>query len=544
MPGPAQTGNGCNVDESVQVYNDCNFLKFVWTSGDDSGRVDYFNKKNVTIQQTNTNEFWIRDNDHTLYLKYSEIDTTQPTDHTTQNEFIDILLKWACLEGQVDDGTPQVISKHCVNLFHAQYRYDLQPLLFNTYIGTTDASPLNGAPTIEHRTTTSAAVYLDTTVSTNTDLVNNQHLIYQTKAYMPYQADSRMYVVIGATIRTTLAVQHNIARIGYFDDKDDKDVAADIGGSGIFYELRADGLMYACIRTYDSLGDTQTDTCIVQSDWNLDQMDGTGASLYNLDFTKAQLYAFEIEMNSSRIRLGFVVKGNVIWAHQFVNVNVVSEPQLFNYSLPIRMELINSGPSPLDCDNILPSEVTGNASMEIYSTSADLCGNLNPSPDAYQTNPFNYCINSQIDCATILHQSGDHRPLIAIRLDPTKSRGTIWPNQIDIDNETGVMVLWRLILNPGGLTPTWSSVSPNSFAQVSTVDNSVTIIDDTEFNSSVVLACGYMSTTFTKNVSDIFKNFGLHASIDGATPDVLALTVEYVRGSARVRGTLSWVETK
>jgi len=549
----------CNVDQSVSFYNQCNFLKICWGTGtdevsdpftydiasDDAGRCDYINKKNMTVQQTNPDEFWIRDNDHTIYLKYSEISILQPTDHTTQDQFINILLKWACLEDNADDGTPQVISTHCVNLFQAQYRYDLQPLLFNTSIDTTDGvSPLNGVPTIEHRTTTSAAVYLDTTVSTDTDLVNNQHTIYQTKAYMPYQADSRMFVVVGATMRTVLAVQHNVARIGYFDDKNDKDVAADIGGSGIFYELRADGLMYACIRTYDSSGDVQTDTCVVQSDWNLDQMDGTGASLYNLDFTKAQLYAFEIEMNSSRIRLGFVVKGNVVWAHQFVNVNVVSEPQLFNYSLPIRMELINSGPIPATLGAPLAAELQEAAAMEIYSTSADLCGNLNNSDESLQSNPFNYCINSKLDCAAVLHTLNDHRPLVAIRLDPTKSRATIWPKQIDIDNETGAMVLWRLILNPTGLTPGWTSVGPNSFAQYSTSDNDVTIGVSGESDSSVILACGYMSTTFTKDVSNLFKTFGLHTTIDGNTPDVLALTVEYVRGSARVRGTMSWVETK
>ena len=83
-----------------------------------------------------------------------------------------------------------MISKHCVNLFHAQFRYDLQPLLFNTLI---EAD--NGTPTIVHATTPSTAVYIDTTVSTDTDLVNTQHAVFQTKAYMPYQADSRMFIV-------------------------------------------------------------------------------------------------------------------------------------------------------------------------------------------------------------------------------------------------------------------------------------------------------------------------------------------------------------
>jgi hypothetical protein len=559
MPGPANTGNGCNVDESVQVYNECNFLKFVWLSGNESGRVDYFAKKNITIQQTNTGNFWIRDNAHTLYLKYTEIDSTQPTDHTTQDQFINKLLNWICLEDQNDPASASTDSfgrqrtAHCNNVFHSQYRYDLQPLLFNTLITNTDgvADPTDGVDTSYTKTgdvgtvaqsvTPTPAVYLNTYfpgedgAGTTFPYPSDQVAIYQTKTYMPFQADSTMYVVIGATMRTVLAVDYNTARLGYYDDANNKDVSADIGGSGVFFEMDPAGAVSAGIRNFVS--GAQADTLVAQADWNLDQMDGTGASTDNIDFTKPQLYCFEIEMSSSRIRLGFNVNGGIVWAHQFVNYNTTDENQLFNYSLPIRAELINSSPGG---DTI----VQGSGEMRVYSTSADVCGNSNGSDGALQSNPFNYCVNSQIDCATILHSSGEHRPLIAIRLDPTKSRGIVWPKQIDVDNETGVMVLWRLILNPGGLTPTWNAVSVNSFAQYSTVDNSVTITEDTESNSSVVLACGYMSTTFTKDVSDIFKNFGLHSSIDGIVPDVLALTVEHVRGAARVRGTMSWVETK
>jgi hypothetical protein len=515
----------CNVDQSVQIYNECNYYKFVWTSGDDTGRIDYIPKKDAVLQQVNTDEFWIRSEDHTLYLKYSEIDQTQPTDHTTQDQLMNILLRWACIDDSNDPGDTGKDSfgrtrvAHCVNLFNAQYRYDAQPLLYNTL--------LTAGGTVAQSTTPAPATYLDTT-TTGSAGANTDRAVFQTKEYLPYQADSTMYVVIGATLRTVKVVPFNTTRLGYFDDANDKNISADIGGSGAFFELDPDGTVYAVLRKF--LSGTQSDVKVAQADWNLDQMDGTGASLVNIDFTKAQLYCFEFEMNSSRVRLGFNINGGVVWAHQFLIYNLLDEPTLFNYTLPIRAEIVNSA-------GLTDTQVAGH--MHIYSESADLCGNTNSSNNGYNSNPFNFCEMSKIDCPAILHTLGDHRPLIAIRMKKTLCRASIWPKRIDIDNETGAMVLWRLILNPTGLTPTWTNVSSNSFAEFSTIDNNVTI-----GSNSVVLACGYTSTTFTKDVEDLFDTFGLHASIDGNTPDVLALTVEYVRGSGRVRGSLSWIETK
>lgn len=524
----------CYVDESVQIYNECNFIKFIWTAGVEVGRVEYFSKKNLSISQINTTEFSIRDGVHLLTLKYTEIDTTQPTDHATMDQLIKKLVNWICLEDKADPADTSIDSfgrqrvSNCVNLFHSQFRYDHQPLLFNIKTSSTNA----GTPTVAQSINPSPAVYLDTT-TTGVAAANDDKALFQTKAYMPYQADSTIYVVVGATLRTALAVDFNVARLGYYDDATDKDVSADIGGSGVYFEMKANGSVYAVIRNF--ISGTQSENEVVQTDWNLDQMDGTGSSGENIDFTKPQLYCFEIEQGSSRIRLGFNINGGIVWAHQFITYNITDESQLFNYSLPIRAELINSATS---------SDVQGAAEMKVYSVSADLCGNINSSDNALQSNPFNYCIHSVPDCALTLMDINDHRPLVAIRLEPTKSRASIWPTQIDVILEVGVIVLWRLILNPGGMTPTWQSVSPNSFAQYSISDQNVTITSSGVTNSSVVLACGYISTTVSRDISNVFKNMGLHSSIDGVNPDVLALTVEYVRGNCKIRGAISWVETK
>jgi len=531
MPGPEQTGNGCNVDQSVEIYNDCNYFKFIWTSGDDNGRIDYIPKLNAVIQKINSDEFWIRDNNHTLYLKYSEISQLIPAGHTTLEQLISLLSTWVCS----DSSSSSTRISTCINLFNAQFRYDDQPILFNNLITQTDE--INGIGgsgyigTVTHNANP-AAVILNTYFPgynpdpPNTPYPSDQLVVFQSKPYMPYQADSIIIITIGGIIRTNKVVDYNIARIGYYDDVNNKDVSADIGGSGVFFQLNADGVLNVGRRTYET--GAQVDIIVPQSSWNLDKLDGIGTSGLTLDITKTQIFYFDLEMNGGRIRYGFNINGTIIYCHEFLISNNLNTSTLFNYSLPIRAELINSSPGI--------EAIQGEAQMEIYSTSVDLCGNSNSIIPSY---PFNYTVNSLIDCPTILNSSGNHRPLIAIRLKPVYSRATIWPKRIDIDSESGAVILWRLILNPTGMTPSWTDVSTKSFAQYSTIDNDVTI-----GNNSIVIASGYMSTLFTSDVQDLFNTYGLHASIDGAIPDVLALTVEFVRGAAKVRGTISWVETK
>jgi len=531
MPGPANIGNGCYVDESVEIYNECNYFKLIWTSGDDAGRIDYIPKSSAIIQATNSNEFFIRDNDHTIYLKYSEISKSVPGGHTNLIQLMNILTGWACID---DPGSTRIST--CVNLFNAQFRYDAQPILFTNLITQTDPTDGVGSSgfigTVAHNVNP-AAVFLNTfypgadPITPFYPYPSDQHVIYQSKPYMPYQADSIIVIRIGAILRTTAIVNYNTARIGYYDDKNDKDIAADIGGSGVFFQLDSDGTVSVGRRTFDT--GTQMDIIVPQSAWNLDKLNGTGSSGYTLNIAKTQIFSFDIEMNGGRIRYGFNIQGNTVYVHQFLVTNTLNEATLFNYSLPVRAELINSSPGG---DGI----IQGAAQMEIYSTSVDLCGNSNSITPSY---PFNYTANSLLDCATILNKTGDHRPLISIRLKPIYARATIWPKRIDIDSETGSVILWRLILNPTGMTPVWADVSTKSFAQYSTNDNVVTI-----GSNSVVIASGYMSTLFTSDVQDLFSTYGLHASIDGILPDVLTLSVEFVRGSAKVRGTVSWIETK
>ena len=96
---------------------------------------------------------------------------------------------------------------------------------------------------------------------------------------------------------------------------------------------------------------TQAKICLVQdliikqSDFNLDRLDGTGPSGYNLDISKMQM----IGMQWSWYGAGFIdfmlrgADGNYVFAHRVRNSNTNTEAYMRTGNMPVRYEVINEG---------------------------------------------------------------------------------------------------------------------------------------------------------------------------------------------------------
>jgi hypothetical protein len=82
------------------------------------------------------------------------------------------------------------------------------------------------------------------------------------------------------------------------------------------------------------------DLRVPQSQWNIDRCDGTGASLYNIDLTKMQMfYADSSWYGAGAIRFGFKNnRGEVIYAHRMPNNNINTEAYMRSGNLPARYE--------------------------------------------------------------------------------------------------------------------------------------------------------------------------------------------------------------
>lgn len=82
------------------------------------------------------------------------------------------------------------------------------------------------------------------------------------------------------------------------------------------------------------------DTRYPQSAWNIDKMDGTGSSLYNLDLTKMQMFYIDFTWyGAGAVRFGFKNnRGEVIYCHRVPNNNVNTEAYMRTGNLVARYE--------------------------------------------------------------------------------------------------------------------------------------------------------------------------------------------------------------
>lgn len=118
-------------------------------------------------------------------------------------------------------------------------------------------------------------------------------------------------------------------RIGLFDDF-----------NGVYFQQSGDGNLSIVLRSNVS-GSIQ-EQIVPQSNWNQDQCNGAGPSLFNLDPTKTQLFTTDFQwLGVGRVRAGFVHDGNTVIAHEFYNSNNKDTVYWSNPSLPIRCEMRN-----------------------------------------------------------------------------------------------------------------------------------------------------------------------------------------------------------
>lgn len=129
-------------------------------------------------------------------------------------------------------------------------------------------------------------------------------------------------------------------RVGMFTDQGTYPSNA---GDGFY--LEADGSTVSVVRRYMTTGAAGAEERISQANWNMDKLDGTGASGVSLDWTKAQHFVVEYQwLGVGTIRYGFETGQNqVVWCHQIVSVNSLSQSWSRTGSLPVRAEIYSTG---------------------------------------------------------------------------------------------------------------------------------------------------------------------------------------------------------
>src|SRR6056300_944125 len=194
---------------------------------------------------------------------------------------------------------------------------NVEPTVIGGGDGSTAYDALTGSGTVTYTSAKS-------TVNLNVTTASGDKVIRQSKRVMSYQPGKSLLILNTFVMN---AQEENLEqRIGTFD-----------ANNGIFFEDTGTG--YQIVRRTYVTG-SAVDNDVAQSSWNGDKLDGTGASGYTLDPTKATIMFTDYEwLGMGSVRVGFIIDGKFIVAHTFLNANNLDTVYMQTANLPVRYEI-------------------------------------------------------------------------------------------------------------------------------------------------------------------------------------------------------------
>ncbi|NBR23320.1 MAG: hypothetical protein EBU08_05995 [Micrococcales bacterium] len=148
----------------------------------------------------------------------------------------------------------------------------------------------------------------------------------------PYQPGKSLLVL--ATFVMDSSTSSNLTqRVGYFNTQ-----------NGVFFQrvgsVNSFVLRSSSTPTPGTPSDVRT---VAQANWNGDKLDGTGASGYTLDVSKAQILFMDFEwLGVGSVRCGFIINGEYIVCHTFNNANDISSVYMTTAILPMGYQIISA----------------------------------------------------------------------------------------------------------------------------------------------------------------------------------------------------------
>jgi hypothetical protein len=400
-------------------------------------------------------------------------------------EFINGLTNLNLLSKNNFDAFGRLRVSQPFTLFDSQNRYAADPS-FDT--------SLTGSGTSTFLTNESAVSLAVTTAS-------GDKVIRQTKRYFPYQPGKSLALLMTFVMAAGKANLRQ--RVGYFDSN-----------NGLFLQRNGTELSFI-IRTYTG-GSADDTRKVVQSAWNGDPLDGSGASGITLDTTKAQILFADFEwLGVGSVRVGFVIDGQYITAHTFDNANEVTSVYMQTATLPLRIEIENT------------------AATASSSSMKQICSTVISEGGYEQTSVERVARRS----TTLTGIGTSFVPLVSIRLASDSLGAVILPKQVRVLPIANGDYEIALVRNA---TLTGASYDTTTFASV---DFDVTA---TAMSGGDIVLNEYATATnqaAAQAQNDLLYNFDMQlgATIAG-TSDVYTLAVRILSGTGSAIGSLAFYD--
>jgi hypothetical protein len=335
---------------------------------------------------------------------------------------------------------------------------------------------------------------------------NNDEVVRETTKVFSYQPGKSLLVMNTFVMGTAKAGLRQ--RIGYYGVDNGYYVERD--GTDVYFVERS------------LITGVATNTRVAQANWNQDKLDGTGPSGLTLDMSKAQILYLDIEwLGLGTVRMGFVINGIFVPAHNFDHANLVTTTYITTASLPLRYEIKNTA---------------GTASA---SKLKQVCSTV-ISEGGYSLNGLQQSIGTPITTPTALATAGTYYPVISLRLKTTRLDAIIILTAASILGVTNnVNYQWRVVGSGTTTGGTWVSAGANSGVEYN--------ITGTSFTGGRILASGYtQGSNQGASTIDILKEalFANQLERNGLTsaPYELTIIAAGSTNSAEIHASFDWEE--
>lgn len=349
-------------------------------------------------------------------------------------------------------------------------------------------------------------------IELNVPTASGEFVIRETTKVFAYQPAKSLLTMNSFVMNESKA--NLVQRVGYFGNE-----------NGMYVELNGDSLNFT---TRSIVSGSIQEQKVNQANWNGDKLDGSGASKFVLDISKAQVLWMDIEwLGVGTVRMGFIINGKFILCHSFHHANLINSTYITTACLPLRYEIRNTG------------------TTSSPSSLKQICSSV-LSEGGYNLNGLQQAVSTPVDTPyNLITTIGRDYPVITIRLKPNKLDAIVILSALSLLPAATANFQWKIIgrgVTSGG-SGTWLSVADDSFVEYKKDADTIT--------GGRVLAAGFISSTNQSSPSvELSKDslFQFQLERNGLTnqPYELTLTVSASAATggnpAKILTSIDWEE--
>jgi hypothetical protein len=317
-------------------------------------------------------------------------------------------------------------------------------------------------------------------------------VLRQSYRSFPYQPGKGLLVL--ATFVMDSSQSLNLTqRVGYYNDD-----------NGVFFQSVAG--VYSFVLRSSVTGVSLDTRTVTQANWNGDQLNGSGASGYTLDPSKAQILWMDFEwLGVGSVRCGFIINGEYITCHTFNNANEITNVYMTTAILPVRYEIKTT------------------TSAVAASMKAICCSVI--SEGGFEQTSIDHVARR----TTILPTIGTtFLPIVSIRLASGRTGAVVLPNRVQVLPTTSQNYEVALIKNPTLTGASWVTVPTDSNVEYD--------VSATATTGGSIVQTDYTTASGSGGATGLSANTGynwdlqLGSTISG-TSDIYTVAIRTVSGA-------------